>query len=125
MPDERPPMWIGHVAMSVPDIAAAKSFFLTLGMRDVLPDATEVAILELRAGTHLIIQPADEEVNHGTQASFDLMVEDIEATYASLKQQGVDIGDLQPGKIHTTFDVTEPNGHVITYLDSHNSGLPV
>jgi catechol-2,3-dioxygenase len=123
--DERPPMWIGHVQMEVPDVAAAKEFFLKLGMRDVFPDASEIAILELRAGTHLIVQESQAPVVKSTPAAFDLMVEDIEATHASLEQNGFKPSELLRGRIHTTFKVTEPNGHVITYLNSHNTGLPV
>lgn len=125
MSDERPPMWVGHVQISVPDVVAAKGFFLKLGMRDVFPDANEIAILELRAGTHLIVDHSDESVAKGSAAAFDLMVDDIEATHADLERKGLAPSELAPGRIHTTFQVTEPNGHVITYLDSHNSGLPV
>lgn len=125
MSDERPPMWIGHVKMKVPDVAAAKEFFLKLGMRDAFPDAALLAILELRAGTHLIVQESQAPVVKNTPAGFDLMVEDIEATHARLEQAGFDPSELMRGRIHTTFKVNEPNGHVITYLNSHNTGLPV
>ena len=125
MNDERPLMWIGHVQMAVPDVAAAKEFFLKLGIRDAFPDASEIAILELRAGTHLIVQESKTPVVKSTPAGFDLMAEDIEATNASLEQNGIKPSALLHGSIHTTFKVTEPNGHVITYLNSHNTGSPV
>lgn len=123
--DERPPMWIGHVAIKVPDVAACKSFFVTLGMRDVFPDATEIAILELRAGTHLIVQHTDQPVESDTSTSFDLMVDDIDATHEHLTNLDLNPSALDRGKIHTTFEVNEPNGHVVKYFSSHNSGLPV
>lgn len=125
MTDERPPMWIGHVGIQVPDVAAAKGFFITLGMRDVFPDAKEIAILELRAGTHLIVEQSAGVVAPGTVVKFDLMVDDIEATHAELVDLGLNPSPLNVGKIHTTFDVTEPNGHLVNYKSSHNSGLPV
>ncbi len=125
MKDERPPVWIGHVQLKVPDVQAARDFFMQLGMRDVFPEGTDVAILELRAGTHLIVQHSEDEVAPNTPATFDLMVEDIEATHQEFARSGLPVSDLKRGRIHKTFDITEPNGHVITYLSSHNSGLPV
>ena len=123
--DERPPMWIGHIHIEVPDIAATKSFFVKLGMRDVFPDATEIAILELRAGTHLIVQHTDQPVEPDTSTGFDLMVDDIDATHEQLTRQNLNPSKLDRGKIHTTFEVNEPGGHVVKYFNSHNSGLPV
>jgi catechol 2,3-dioxygenase-like lactoylglutathione lyase family enzyme len=123
--DDRPPMWLGHIAMRVPDVAAAKAFFLQLGMRDALPDVTEIAILELRAGTHLIVQSSDDKVAPGTLAPFDLMVDDIEGMHDELVTRGLDASPLDVGRIHTSFTVPEPNGFLIKYNSSHNTGLPV
>jgi catechol 2,3-dioxygenase-like lactoylglutathione lyase family enzyme len=123
--DERPPMWLGHIAMQVPDVAAAKAFFLELGMRDVLPDAEEFAILELRAGTHLIVENSKAKVDPDTIAPFDLMVDDVEAMHGELSARGLDTSPLDVGSIHTSFTVAEPNGFLVKYNSSHNTGLPV
>ncbi len=125
MTDQRPPMWIGHAHMAVNDVAATKEFLLELGMRDVLPDAEEFAILEIRAGTHIIVEAANEPVEAGSAADFDLMVEDIEAMHAELSAKGLSPSELSPGSIHTTFTISEPGGVVLKYFSSHNSGEPV
>jgi catechol 2,3-dioxygenase-like lactoylglutathione lyase family enzyme len=118
-------MWVGHIAIEVPDVAAAKQFFLDLGMRDALPNGTDIAILELRAGTHLILQPTATTVEPGTPAPFDLMVDDIEAMHADLVARGLEVSGLSVGRIHTSFTVAEPNGFAVKYNSSHNTGLPV
>ena len=126
MSDQRPPMWIGHVHMPVNDVVAAKQFLLDLGMRDVSPKGRDdFAILEMRAGTHVIVESAEVPVEPGTAADFDLMVEDVEATHAALAAKGLSPSELSPGSIHTTFTIAEPGGVVIKYFSSHNSGEPV
>ena len=95
MTDQRPPMWIGHTHMAVNDVAAAKNFLLALGMRDVLPDRDDFAILEIRAGTHIIVEAAEEPVAEGTPAAFDLMVDDIEAMHAELTSKGLSPSALE------------------------------
>ena len=125
MADQRPPMWIGHTHLAVKDVSETKAFLMKLGMRDVLPDATEMAILEIRAGTHIIVEKTDGDIPQGQIAGFDLMVDDIESMHAELTQKGVSPSAIEPGKIHTTFTVTEPSGVVLKYFSSHNSGEPV
>jgi hypothetical protein len=118
-------MWIGHTHMAVNDVAATESFLLELGMRDVYPEGEQFAILEIRAGTHIIVDTADEPVEAGQPADFDLMVDDIEAMHAELTRKGLSPGELSPGSIHTTFTIAEPGGVVLKYFSSHNSGEPV
>ena len=125
MTDDRPPMWLGHIGLAVPDVAASKRFFLALGMRDAFPKAEEIAILELRAGTHLIIEHTDTLIEPGTLAPFDLMVDDVESMHKHLTDVGLETSDLDVGRIHTSFTVTEPNGFAVKYNSSHNTGLPV
>jgi hypothetical protein len=125
MTDQRPPMWIGHTHMAVNDVAATKAFLLKLGMRDVFPAAEEIAILEIRAGTHVIVEAATDPVEASRPAEFDLRVEDIEAMHAELIDKGLSPSGLSPGSIHTTFTIAEPGGIVLKYFSSHNSGKPV
>lgn len=125
MTDQRPPMWIGHTHMAVNDVAATKEFLLELGMRDVFPDGEDFAILEIRAGTHIIVEAAKEPVEAGRAAEFDLMVDDIEAMHAELSRKGLSPSELSPGSIHTTFTISEPGGVLLKYFSSHNSGEPV
>jgi hypothetical protein len=125
MRDQRPPMWIGHTRMAVNDVAATKAFLLELGMRDVFPKSEEFAILEIRAGTHIIVEAAKEPVEAGRAVDFDLMVDDVEAMHAELTNKGLSPSELSPGSIHTTFTIAEPGGMVLKYFSSHNSGEPV
>ncbi|MFV2090481.1 MAG: VOC family protein [Pseudomonadales bacterium] len=122
--DDRPPMWIGHVSISVPDVKASKDFFIALGMRDIGP-FDDFAILEMRAGTHLIIQRASDPVEHGTAVPFDLMVDDIEATHAHLASAGLEPGKIDSNRVHHYFVIEEPGGHNVLFNSSHNTGLPV
>lgn len=117
-------MWIGHVGLKVADVFATKAFFMALGMRDVEP-FDDFAILEMRAGTHLIIERAEKPVQSGTQSPFDLMVDDIEATHASLINAGLSPGKIEANRVHQFFRIREPGGHDIQFNSSHNTGLPV
>jgi len=84
----------------------------------------EVAVLELRGGTHLVLIPKSEVV--ARDAPFDLMVEDLRGTH----QKFVDMG-MEPTPVerispeHERFTVREPAGHVIAFLSNHVSGQPV
>jgi hypothetical protein len=125
MTDQRPPMWIGHTHLSTNNVAATKAFLLKLGMRDVSPESEEIAILEIRAGTHIIVEAATTDVQADQTAGFDLMVEDIDAMHAELTRKGLSPSELTVGSIHTTFTITEPGGVALKYFSSHNSGRPV
>lgn len=122
--EHRPPVWVGHIVLNVADVAASKSFFIKLGMRDAEPEAS-VGILELRGGTHLVLLPTEHPVAEDAQASFDLMVEDIEATHADYLELGIDPSPMISSKIHTSFEIREPGGHLITVNSTHVSDQPV
>ena len=121
--DLRPPVWIGHVVMQTSRLEETANFMRKLGMRSIVQRA-EVAVLELRGGTHLVLL-ANANVTAGN-APFDLMVEDLNATH----EQFVDLG-LEPTPIertspeHESFKVREPSGHLITFYSNHVSGQPV
>ena len=74
MTDERPAVWVGHVALSVADPARSHDFFVAAGMRTI-HRADDFAILELRGGTHLLLFGGEATA---TGAPFDLMVDDLE-----------------------------------------------
>jgi hypothetical protein len=122
--EQRPPIWVGHVALFVPDIASAKSFFLSVGMRDAEPRAA-VGVMELRGGTHLLLLPSDATVEPGTRAPFDLMVKDHIALRDQFIQQGLTVSALQRNPSHEFFTVREPNGYDIVVNSSHVTEHPV
>ena len=119
--DLRPPVWVGHVVLETDCLAESAQFMRTIGMRPVY-EGPEVAIFELRGGTHLILM-AKGEVVPG-DATFDLMVEDLHATH----QRFVSLGfaptpiEAMPTIDHELFRVREPAGHLITFFSNHVSG---
>jgi hypothetical protein len=121
--DSRPPVWIGHVVLETSCLVETEQFMLKIGMRSVV-HGPDVAVLELRGGTHLVLIANAGAV--AGEAPFDLMVEDLEATHQRFSELG-----LKPGAIgatppnHTTFTVQEPSGHVVTFFSNHVSGQPV
>ena len=121
--DLRPPVWVGHVVLETDRLEETTHFMRKLGMRAIV-ERPEVAVLELRGGTHLVLI-AKLEVVAG-DAPFDLMVEDLRKTHKSL----VDMG-LMPTPIervspeHERFTVREPAGHLMAFFSNHASGQPV
>ena len=120
--DERPPVWVGHISLDTDRLEASHDFMVNLGMRSLVK-GEGFAVLELRAGTHLILSLKDEF--EPGQADFDLMVEDIEATHARLSGLGIEPSEIEPGTIHQSFTVRDPSGQVIKFNSTHNSDKPV
>lgn len=120
--DQQPEVWVGHIAMDTDQLEESVSFMLALGMRSIFKTA-DIAILELRAATHLVLIRKDH-VEPG-EASFDLMVDDLDATHGRLTGAGVSPSAIEKGRIHNRFSVRDPSGHTITINSSHASGLTV
>jgi catechol-2,3-dioxygenase len=121
--DLRPPVWIGHVVLETDRLAETEQFMRTIGMRSVV-QRPEVAVLEMRGGTHLVLTPGTGAAPG--EAPFDLMVEDLEATHQHFIELGLNptpIGTASAN--HRTFSVREPAGNVITFYSNHVSGAPV
>jgi catechol 2,3-dioxygenase-like lactoylglutathione lyase family enzyme len=104
--------------LAVADVDRAATFFRTVGMRPV-ESSTEVAIMELRGGTHLVLVPG--EVTPG-DAPFDLMVEDLDDIHRQWTEQGLEPGEISHDRIHDSFVVTDPDGHRLTIRNSHVVG---
>jgi transposase len=54
--DERPPAAIGHVRFNVTDVEGASRWLATVGLRTIV-SSSDLAVLELRGGTHLSDKP--------------------------------------------------------------------
>lgn len=121
--DRRPEVWVGHIALTVPDVAAAREFFRHLGMRDLMGEGS-TAIMELRGGTHLVLMPEGRRVSN-TDAPFDLMVDDIDAYHLQLGHAGLSPSGIFQGPYHRRFTVEAPSGHRMTIVSTHASGKPV
>jgi len=121
--DPRPPIWVGHIVLETDVLEQTEQFMRQLGMRPIV-HKKEVAILELRGGTHLVLI-AKPEVKP-REAGFDLMVEDIHATHDALVAKGLSptpIERISPD--HERFELREPAGHIISIFSNHVSGDPV
>jgi len=121
-PPQRPPVWVGHVAMGSHRFAESKAWMESIGMRPI-ESSDEVAVFELRGGTHLVLIAADRPADGA--APFDLMVDDLEATHRDFQARGLDPSPITERPFHRAFTVREPSGHAITFQSSHVSGQPV
>ena len=116
--DERPPVAIGHVSLTVSDVGTSTKYFVKLGLRSI-HESGKFTVLELRGGTHLILSPAEEEITQGGKAPFDLMVDDIEVARRKYEEMGMAPSAIKNGKIHSGFTIVDPSGYEITITSSH------
>ncbi len=114
----RPIVAIGHVSLAVDDIGATTAFFLKFGLRKIFEN-DEIAVLELRGGTHLILSGAGDDEKARRKPSFDLMFDDIEAARSTAQEQGLQTTPIQVGRIHSSFMVKTPDGRDLTVTSSH------
>jgi catechol 2,3-dioxygenase-like lactoylglutathione lyase family enzyme len=112
----RPPIWIGHVTLRTRTLDASEAFMKDIGMRSLFR-GDEVAVLELRGGTHLVL--IEDEAAEAGAAAFDLMVEDIDASYADFQAREFEVSEIREGRIHNSFTLTEPGGHQIVVNSTH------
>ncbi len=112
----RPDIWIGHVDLKTNNLDASHAFMVDIGLRPVFKNEN-VAVLELRGGTHLVLLP--DEASEGEEADFDFMVEALDDTYNRFKKKGLVISEISRGDIHDTFVVTEPGGNRIRVNSTH------
>ena len=121
--DLRPPVWVGHVLLETNRLEETEQFMRKIGMRSIV-QRPEVAVLELRGGTHLVLI-AKPEVVPGA-VSFDLMVEDLRATHQHFVALGLAPTPIETASPeHERFLVREPAGHIIAFFSNHVSGQPV
>ena len=122
--DQRPPVAVGHVRLPTTDVTGTARWLVSVGLRPIFEDA-ELAVLEFRGGTHVVVRKAEESVKAGVAAPFDLMVDDIEAARRDYMAKGLGPSDISRGRIHDSFHVTGPDGYDFTVNSSHAGGRPV
>ena len=121
--DLRPPVWVGHVVLETDRLEETEQFMRKIGMRSIV-QRPEVAVLELRGGTHLVLIARPEVV--AGAAPFDLMVEDLRATHEYFVALGLAPTPIETASPeHERFLVREPAGHIIVFFSNHVSGQPV
>jgi hypothetical protein len=116
--DQRPPVAVGHVRLPATDIAAAAGWLEAVGLRPIFASA-DLAVLELRGGTHVVVRKAERPLETGAAAPFDLMVDDIEAARREYAEKGLGPSDISRGRIHDAFHLAGPDGHDFTVCSSH------
>jgi hypothetical protein len=122
--DRRPPVAVGHVRLPVVDVAAAARWLETVGLRPIV-EMADLAVLELRGGTHVVVRRTDPPPLPGSRAPFDLMVDDIDAAHRDYAEKGLSPSPIERGRIHDSFSLPGPDGCVFTINSSHASDQPV
>jgi catechol 2,3-dioxygenase-like lactoylglutathione lyase family enzyme len=115
--DRRPRFGIGHVAITAADVDTLTDFYTAIGMRLVV-NMGRVSIVELRGGTHLIIQSGEAGA-----ANLDLIVDDIDDTRAVLEAEGASPGVIRRGNPHDSFIATDPEGNTLVVNSNHAIGV--
>ncbi|MCZ6453659.1 MAG: VOC family protein [Alphaproteobacteria bacterium] len=122
--DKRPPVAVGHVHLPVKNVPTTSAFLQELGLRQVFAKDT-FAVLELRGGTHLIIQKSRKRTKPGTRAPVDFMVDDVKKARAKYAKMGLKPTRIKSGTIHSSFFIPGPDGWSFKITSSHTSGRPV
>src|SRR5437764_14721136 len=122
--DQRPSVAVGHVRLPATDVAAAERWLQSVGLRPIFAD-DNLAVLELRGGTHVVVRKAEQPSATGSAAPFDLMVDDIEAARRNYAAKGLGPSEISRGRIHDTFHLAGPDAHDFTVCSSHARGRAV
>ncbi len=121
---KRPPVAVGHVHLPVKSVPTTSAFLQQLGLRQVFEKDT-FAVLELRGGTHLILEKSRKRIKPGDQAPVDFMVDDVKKARAKYAKMGLKPTRIKSGTIHSSFFIPGPDGWSFKITSSHTGGRPV
>lgn len=143
MSDNLPTAAFGHFVMKVNDVDISYQFYAKFGLRPI-GIFSDVAIIELRGGTHILLfnknngLPFSLSPSHlGQRGDFsnerlDLMIDgksrsDLELYRTSLMENGLLVDEIAPDQFfgHYYFQLADPDGNGITVYTSHTGELPV
>ena len=143
MSSNLPAATLGHFIMKVSDIDRSYQFYTKLGLRP-FGRFPELAIIELRGGTHILLFGKNDELpsspssSHlGQRGSFfnerlDLMIagksrSDLELYRTTLLEKGLSVDAIAQDQFfgHDYFQLADPDGNGITVYTSHSGALPV
>ena len=122
--DKRPPVAVGHVCLPVKNVLTTSAFLQQLGLRKIFEKDT-FAVLELRGGTHLVLEKSRKRTKSGTQAPVDFMVDDVKQARSKYAKMGMKPMRIKSGTIHSSFFIPGPDGWSFKITSSHTSGRPV
>ncbi len=114
--DQRPRFGLGHIAFPSTDVDELVTFYTSIGMR-LVANMGRAAILELRGGTHLIVQQSSK-----ADGTLDLIVDDIDETWNVLNAAGASSGPIERGSPHDRFVATDPQGNTLVINSNHAIG---
>ena len=128
---------VAHLVFKVADLKSSCQFYSNLGIPPFALDGN-VALIELRGGTHLILLSVDSMAGEGIAESltgqfhkrfseqFDLMIEgkgldELKKYRSELISRGIAAGEI-PDELffgHHLFCIKDPDGNGITIYTSH------
>ena len=128
---------VAHVVLKVADLKSSCQFYSNLGIPPFAIDEN-VAIIELRGGTHLLLLEVDQLAGEGLAESltgqfherfseqFDLMIKgrglnELKNYRSELIRRGIAAGEIPDETFfgHYLFCIKDPDGHGITIYTSH------
>jgi catechol 2,3-dioxygenase-like lactoylglutathione lyase family enzyme len=133
----------GHFVMKVSDINISYQFYTKLGLRrfGIYPD---LAIIELRGGTHILLLNKNDELPFSLSSShlgqrgasfserLDLMIDGksrsgLELYRTTLVEKGLSVDAIARDQFfgHDYFQLVDPDGNGITVYTSHTDALSV
>jgi catechol 2,3-dioxygenase-like lactoylglutathione lyase family enzyme len=133
----------GHFVLKVDDVDISYQFYAKLGLRPfgIFP---ELAIIELRGGTHILLFRKNDELASSLSSShlgqrgasfnerLDLMIDgksrsDLELYRATLMEKGLSVDAIAIDQFfgHDYFQLVDPDGNGITVYTSHTGELSV
>ena len=110
---------------AVPSLVDDQGFLPRTSLETVQRAKPEEVEIELRGGTHLIINRSRKKIGEGTVAPVDLMVDDVEAMRAYCQKKRLKPSKITSGSVHSSFHVPGPDGWSIKITSSHTGGRPV
>jgi catechol 2,3-dioxygenase-like lactoylglutathione lyase family enzyme len=128
---------VAHLALKVADLKSSCQFYSNLGIPPFAIDE-EVAIIELRGGTHLLLLEVDQLAGEDVAQSltgqfykrfseqFDLMIKgkglsELKKYRLELISRGITAGEIPDETFfgHHLFCIKDPDGNGITIYTSH------
>lgn len=110
---------LGNINLFVRDTAQAKRFYTeALGLTEVPDRSAPPAFFLLNAGgCTLTLQDASAPgaaFDVGTSIELGFAVDDVDAAQATLREWGVEVGEVQQMGWGGGFDARDPEGHRLT-----------
>jgi catechol 2,3-dioxygenase-like lactoylglutathione lyase family enzyme len=141
MSNNSPAVAFGHFVMKVNDINISYQFFTDLGLRPC-GIFSDLAIIELRGGTHILLLSRNDELPFSLSSSqlgqrgaffneqLDLMIDgksrrDLELYRTTLMEKGLSVDAIAQDQFfgHDYFQLADPDGNGITVYTSHTEEL--